>query len=198
MGNVLLSPKGRVSFPEVWEPKAFKPTDKPKFSVTLLFNVEEMDDPQRELLRAMKAAADECAMERFKMPIGKDHEYRGQPLASPFHKSEEKPEYYSDFPGWIYVKFSSFRKPGVVGTTKTNGEWDPIEPTSGEFYPGCWARVSYDAYSFTHGKNHGVAFGLRNIQKVADDDSFSGSMSTPEDDFGGAPAASAPADEIPF
>lgn len=192
MSTIRLSPKGRVSFPDVFEPKAFNPTDKPKFSLTLIFpKVEDMDPAQLELLKAMKAAANEAAMERFK--VGLDGEYRGKKLVSPFHKTDEKPEYYG--PGQIYVKFSTFTKPGLVYPDKT-----PISEASGDFYAGCWAHVSYDAYTYDHSGNRGIAFGLRNIQKVGDDDSFSGSRTSPDDDFQdvSADVATASSDEIPF
>ena len=192
MSKIQLSPKGRVSFPDIFEPKAFNPNDKPKFALTLIFPaIDDMDPAQLELLKAMKAAANAAAMERFK--VGLDGEYKGKKLASPFHKTDEKPEYYD--PGQIYVKFSSFQKPGLVGPDKT-----PIDEASGDFYAGCWAHVSYDAYTYDHSGNRGVAFGLRNIQKTGDDESFSGSKTSPDDDFedvsSEVPAASA--DEIPF
>lgn len=189
MSKMSLSPKGRVSFPDVFEARAFNPNDKPKFALTLIFPaIDQMEPDQLEKLKAMKAAANEAANERFK--VGLDGEYRGKKLVSPFHKTDEKPDYYE--PGQIFVKFSSFQKPGLVYPNKK-----PILEDSGDFYAGCWAHVSFDAYTYDHSGNRGVAFGLRNIQKVADDEPFSGSRTSPDDDFDCVEAAPSD-DEIPF
>ena len=53
----------------------------------------------------------------------------------------------------------------------------------GEFYPGCWARVSTNAYAYEQKGNKGVAFGLINIQKLRDDDPLAGSAVKAESDF---------------
>jgi hypothetical protein len=52
----------------------------------------------------------------------------------------------------------------------------------GEFYAGCYARATISPYAYDKAGNRGVAFGLRNIQKIADGEPFSG-KSKPENDF---------------
>lgn len=169
-----LSPQGRVSFPEVFVPKAMEEGQKEKFSLTLLFDPAKMDDAQKAKLRAMYDAADKAAKEKFQ--VGLKELYKGKALTSPFRKSEEKPDLYD--PGLIFVKFSSLVKPGLVDASR-----QPIGETTGDFYAGCWAHVTYTVYAYDQSGNRGVAFGLKNIQKTKDDDSFGGVRTTPEQDF---------------
>ena len=59
----------------------------------------------------------------------------------------------------------------------------PIEEMSGDFYPGCHARVSYSVYAWQHPVGGaGVSCGLNNVQKVKDDTAFDG-RSDASDDF---------------
>lgn len=185
----MLSPQGRVSFPSVFEPTAMEEGQKPKFSLTLLFDPATMDDQQKKLLQEMVHAADKAAREKFQ--VGLKEAYKGKQLTNPFRKTDEKPDYYP--PGGIFVKFSSLVKPGLVDTAKRQ-----IEEVSGEFYPGCWAHVSYTVYAYDVSGNRGVSFGLKNIQKTKDDESFSGGRSTPDEDFESLVGAADPMDEIAF
>lgn len=186
-----MSPQGRVSFPEVFVPKAMEEGQKEKFSLTLLFDPAKMDDAQKAKLRAMKEAADKACREKFQ--VGLNENYKGKALTNPFRKSEEKPDLYE--PGQIFVKFSSMTKPGLVDASRT-----AIAETSGDFYAGCWAHVTYTVYAYDQSGNRGVAFGLKNIQKTRDDDSFGGVRTTPDQDFDvleSAPAGGAD-DEFTF
>ncbi len=67
-------------------------------------------------------------------------------------------------------------KPGLVDASLQA----IIEPS--EFYAGCYARATINAYAYDRNGNRGVAFGLRNIQKIKDGDSFGGG-SKAENDF---------------
>lgn len=194
MANI--SPKGRVSFPNVFRPHAFEDGGTPKFDVTLIFDKDDMTEQQLELLKKMVAEANKAAVEKFGVKIGED--YKGKPINTPFRKTDEKPDYYE--PGKIFVKFTTRQAPGVVF-----GDRSPIDANSRDFYAGCWAHASYTVFGYDKSGNRGVAFGLQNIQKTADDEPFSGGASAAEDDFedlgGGAVtnALSTPdEDEIPF
>lgn len=197
MANI--SPKGRVSFPNVFRPHAFNEGDTPKFDVTLIFDRDDMTEQQLALFKKMAAEANKVSMERFGCKIGETS--KGRTINSPFRKTDEKPDYYE--PGKIFVKFTTRQAPGVV-----YGDRTPIDPNSRDFYAGCWAHVSYTVYAYDKSGNRGVAFGLQNIQKTADDEPFAGGASAAEDDFEdiemGGQAAVADAmsdsgdDEIPF
>ena len=161
-----LTPAGRVSFPELYVPKAAAANATPKYSLLLMFKVDELDEDGKAKLQAMKKAANDACVAEFGVGLGE--EYRGEPIASPFKKSEKKPEYMP--PGYIYVRLSGKKKPVVLDQAK-----NPIPETAPDeqaIYGGCWAHVSYGVYTYDINRNRGVAFGLNRIQKLRDDEKF--------------------------
>lgn len=197
MSGALLSPKGRVSFPAVYEAGVVNEGDKPKFSLTMVFDHEQIQadgGPQLELLKRMKEEANNVAKEAFKVGIGERDE-EGTIIKSPFRPTEDKPKYYE--PGKIFVRFANKYRPNVVDAAKR-----PIPENTDDFYAGCWAHVSYTCYAYTYMGNKGVSFSLGNIQKTGDDDPFAGRKTSADDDFdvleSSAPAQAVPGDEIPF
>jgi len=193
--STLLSPKGRVSFPNVYEASVVNEGDKPKYSVVLVFDPENMDEQQRAQLIKMKEAANKVAREAFKVGIGERHA-DGAIIKSPFRKTEEKPKFYD--PGKVFVRFANKYKPNVVDASRR-----PIGEETDDFYAGCWAHVSYTCYAYEFMGNMGVSFSLGNIQKTGDDEPFAGRRTNADDDFDvleDAPVTTTPAgdDDIPF
>lgn len=195
----IYSPVGRVSFPYVFEKNDYN--DPPKYELTLLF-------PPGTDLSELKNAARAAAREKWgdSMPKG---------LRSPFRDAGEKDGIDGYEPGWTFIAFRTTRKPGVVDKNVA----PIIDPE--EFYPGCWARVTCNPYAYARKGNSGVAFGLNNVQKMKDDESFQGGTAAEEDfdpvgdgqyesapdeydDIFGAPPPPSgdgggyPADDIPF
>ena len=159
----IMTPEFRVSFPAIFKPRGFEGSE-PKYSVNMLF---PKSTDLSELKRIAKAAADE------KWP---NKEKRPKDLRNPFRDGDaEKPDWdgYQDV---IFVKASSKMKPGLVDQN--------VQPIieEGEFYAGCWARATITAFAYNKAGNAGVAFGLQNIQKVRDDEEFSG-RGKAEDEF---------------
>lgn len=164
-----VSPIGRVSYPAVFEPSQYGQNE-PKFSLTLLF---DENDP---LLAEMKKDAARAASEKW--PNGVPKNIRS-PFRSGDERNEEKGGTCPEYAGKCYVKFQTSvdRPPQVVGPDK-----HVITAASGEFYPGCHARVSYTVYAYDAQGNKGVAFGLCNVQKIRDDDPFD-ARTTADQDF---------------
>lgn len=173
--NNYVSAPGRVSFPSVFESQSYEGDDA-KFSITLVYTKDKMNEAELEKLQEMARLANEVSKARFGCNIGEIPPSGGQVVRSPFRKGEEKPKYYQ--PGDLFVKFVSKLRPGVVDQGRT-----VIDPTSRDFYAGCWARVSYTVYAYERKGNRGVSFGLTNVQKVRDDEPLSGGNTAPEDDF---------------
>lgn len=158
------SPVGRASYPHLFQPQVDKKDpNKKTYSLTLLF--DKSTD-----LKVLKDAAEAAIAERWPNK-------RPKTIRSPFRDGDEKdsPEYA----GKIYVAFRAKedRKPGVVGPDPTI----EITQQSGEFYSGCYARVSFSAYAYETDGNVGVAFGLNNVQKVRDGERFDGRTEASED-----------------
>lgn len=162
------TPEGRVSFPKVFERSDFSG----KYECTLVF-------PKGTDLTALKQIAAAAVFAKW-------GENRPAGLRNPFRKCGEKMEVYGETfdPDDIFVAFrSANRRPGLVDAAA-----QPIME-QGEFYPGCWARISTNAYTYTVKGNSGVAFGLINIQKIRDDDPLAGSSVKAEDEFAPLPGS---------
>ena len=162
----------RVSFPAVFAPKKANPNDtddKAKYSLHMLYPVT---DPLTALRAACRIAATEKWGPQDKWPKN---------LQLPFRKGEEK-DYDGYGKGIIFVSASSKQKPGLVD--------ENVQPiiTADEFYGGCYARATVNAFAWEYMGKAGISFGLRNIQKVKDGEPFGG-KSKPENDFDSIPMA---------
>ena len=166
MGEKVFTPEFRVSFPSVFEARAFAEGQEKKFEITALF-------PAGSDLSGLKALAKQAAMDKWgdKLPAM----MKAGGLRSPFRDGSEKPD-LEGYEGCVFIKMTSKQKPGLVDQN--------VQPIidAGEFYGGCYARASVTCFAYDRMGNKGVSFGLQNIQKMRDGDAFSG-RSKPEDDF---------------
>lgn len=164
----VITGKCRLSFANVWEPKAINGGDA-KYSTSILIPKSD-----KNTLKKIKAAT-EAAKE-----LGKNEKWGGKipknihtPLRDGDEEVDEKGEAYA---GHYFLNASSKNQPGIVDRNR-----DEIIDTT-EVYSGCYARLSLNFYPFDTNGNKGVAVGLNNIQKWADGD-FLGGRSRAEDDF---------------
>lgn len=183
----ILTPKFRVSYPNVFEPKYNELSKRNEFSIVALF-------PKGADLSILRQAAAKALKEKFptreKFPescldiLSPTCVGTGQ-NGNPFRDQADREQTMDDgrkmLPagyekGAFYLNLRSTQRPGLVDMNVV----EIIDPT--QFYPGCWARADLSVYAYEKGKNKGVAFGLSNIQKVADGDAFSG-RAKPEDAF---------------
>lgn len=155
------TPKFRVSFPELFEAKAFE--DKaPKFSIQMLF---DKTTDLSELKDAVKAVA----KEKWGNNIPKG-------LSLPFRDGNEKT--LDSHKNKIVVSAFSKYKPIVVKAKFQNGQAVPILDPE-EIYAGCYAIASISPYAWEH-KNkqgavmkRGVSFNLNAVQKAGEGERFS-------------------------
>lgn len=175
--ETIMTPKFRVSFPEVFEAKAFQ-GGTPTYSLTMLFDAEAQKTPEFAKMKALaKAAAD--ARWGNKKPAN---------LRSPFRDGTEK-DLQGFGEGIIFVRASSRQRPGLV-----DQKVQKIIDQS-EFYPGCYARATVSVYAYDNSGNRGVAFGLQNIQKLADGENFTGRTEA-ENDFTAVEGGSTSVDDF--
>lgn len=157
----------RVSYPNLFEPRAMEPGDKPKYSVAMLF--QKSDTKSIPMIRKAIEAAWKEAFPTIKMPAA---------FKNPvIHDGDiEKPdkEGYADT---YYVNAKTERRPDVV-----DSQGNPLAPD--EMYPGCFARASVVVKAYEHktgGK--GVTCYLGNVMKTGDGDQLGGGSSNAADDF---------------
>lgn len=157
------TPEFRVSFPQVFEAKAFG-QQKAKFAVTMLFD-EDAD------LSEMRKAATKAAVKMF----GPKEDWP-ETFKWPFRKGDKKKD-LDGYAGKIFVKATTTQRPGVVDRFGKK-----IEPESGKFYAGCYAVATVVCAAFDKDGGKGVTFYLNNIKKTRDGEEFS-SRTKAEDDF---------------
>ena len=166
MANEKMTAVGRVSFPNVFDPKPIGDNGDPQFTMDLIF---EANDPWiKKLEKELDASAKE------KWPKGKPKNWES--CIKDGDTQEDKPEYHGKV--FISVKAKADRQPTVVDKDKSL-----ITKESGKFYGGCWARITYNVYSWEYLKKHGTSIGLNNIQKCGDGTPFGGGRTTAEEDF---------------
>lgn len=168
------TPKFRVSYPNVFEPKKNELNGQEEYSVMALF-------PKGADLSALEAEAERAVIAKW----GKDKSKWPAKLRSPFRDQAEKAKRNDDgdliLPvgheeGAIFMNLKTRQRPHVVDEKVQ----DIIDRS--EFYAGCWAIASVNAYAYSQKGNSGVAFGLGNIQKVGDGEPLGG-RTRAEDDF---------------
>lgn len=173
----LLTPRFRVSYPKVWKPELNDLNGKMEYSVVALF-------PKDADLSELKDAAVAALEKKY----GTDKSKWPPNLRSPFRDQAEKaknvdgkmvmPAGYEA--GATFMTLKSEQKPDVVD--ENVNYISPVHGNENEFYAGCWAQASVNPYVYDKKGNKGVNFGLRNIQKVGNDDPLGG-RTRPEDDF---------------
>ena len=166
----LTTPEFRVSYPSVFVARAAKKGEKEKFSVQMIF------DKKTDITKMRQAVVD-CASARW----GTDQSKWPKNFQGPWHDGSEKDaDGYG--PSVVYANASSMNRPDVVDQ-KVNR----IAESSGDFYGGCYAHAVVNPFSYDHPMGKvGVSFGLQNLQKIRDGESFSGKAKA-EDDFNELP-----------
>lgn len=171
----ILTPKFRLSYPALFEPVLNKESGKLEYRCAALFK-------KGENLDALKALAQETCAEKW----GKDASKWPKPMRSPFRLQEERmkdgvlPEGLEEGAVFINLKASEKKKPAIVDENVV----DIIDQS--QIYAGCWVRAKVTCYAYGGpgtGYQAGVAFGLGNVQKMADDKPLGGGRTRPEDDF---------------
>ena len=181
-GKKLISPNGRVSFESVFETSGMEGSERKTYNVTLLIP-KELEGEQKDRFDAMLEAANVVCGAKWGCDLeGKDKSGKvvKRGIRSPLRDGADKPDLDGYGEDVWFVRFVSGSPvgPGVVDQMKR-----PITRNSGQFYNGCWARVSFDAFGYEHPTNKGISFGLGNVQKVADGEAFGAGRTTADEDF---------------
>lgn len=168
-----VTPVFRLSFPALFEAKSYDGSA-PKFSGTAVWNPSKFTTNDKKRWKAMRAALDEESKSAFKKKVSE--------LPGNFKKGlrdgAEKADLEGFGEGTIFANLTTMMRPGVIDQDK-----QPIGPEHGnadDIYPGCYCRATVTTYSYDN-KGKGVAFGLMNIQKVADGERLDARTDAAED-----------------
>lgn len=163
----------RLSYANVWEPKAANEGQTPKYSVSLIISKED-----KETIAKVNAAIDAAIEEGIGKFGGKKP--NKATLKLPLRDGDIERDEDEAYANAYFINANSPIAPQIVDT-----KVQPILERS-EVYSGVYARVSINFYAFNSNGNKGVACGLGNIQKVRDGEPL-GSKSKAEDDFDSLP-----------
>ena len=161
--------KVRFSYAHVFEPVAANENAEKKYSVSIL--IPKKDKKTLTKIKNAVEAAKEAGKAKFGNKIPNN-------LKLPLRDGDEEHEDDENYEGMMFVNASSNRKPSIVDEN-LNEIMD-----RGEFYSGCWGRVSVNFYAFNVSGNKGIACGLNNLQKLEDGENLGGGGATAEEDFG--------------
>ena len=173
----------RASFVKVFEPGPTFDGKGLQYSVQVLI---PKDHPQ---IKQIQDAYKEVAQKAF--PGVKPGALR-LPLRDSDKEREDGKE-KAGHPGMLFLNANASikAKPQVID------RWGKVLDSDDDFYSGAWMNVSLAFYDFDKNNSKGIAVGLNNIQKWADDDRLDGRTSAFDDfeiDESDAPAAD---DEAP-
>lgn len=161
----------RLSFPDLFEAKAFQPGDEPKFKATFLI---PKGDPQIAVIE--KAVLDTI---RAKFGV-KDAEkilnsIRGNRNKFCFQDGDNSS--YDGYEGMMALGAKNSVRPLVIDRDRT-----PLAASDGKPYAGCYVNASVEFFAYdSSGK--GVSASLGGVQFVKDGDAFAGGKAASEDEF---------------
>ena len=191
------SPAVRVSYPTLFNPRAFQAGSEPKYSITLM--IDKKNEEQMKFLKQLHTDMQEALIEAWpdeskrprvsligdtRSPIkdgDKTVNNNGIPLA------EKNPEYEGHF----IIRASTASRPVVVDRNKS----EILD--ANEIYGGCFCKVCLNAYTYAMSANSGVTFGLNGVQKWSDGDSFGGGRMSADAMFEAAGGSDDPANYQP-
>lgn len=161
----------RLSFPDLFIPRPFKPGDEPKYKATLLL---AKDDPQ---IAAIETAIKEAA-KASKWGAKADSvlkSIRGNPNKFCFQDGDTKD--YDGYAGMMALTANSKSRPLVI-----DGQKNPLTQADGKPYAGYYVNASVEFFGYDN-SGSGISASLKGVQFVRDGDSFSGSTPASPDDF---------------
>jgi hypothetical protein len=160
----IITPEFRACFVALFRPTGFKNAD--GTTGKLSYSIKAAFPPNTDLKQLM-AQAQRVATDKWGNNIPKN-------LHSPFRINEEM-----DNPvvgigdDWIIMTFSAnedkFTPKSNLVDEHNNGIMDEVEA-----YSGAWYRAQVQAYDWEFAGKKGISFGLRNVQKLRDDDPIGG------------------------
>jgi hypothetical protein len=150
----------RLSFPQIWTPKAFAQGQDPRFNANFLIDKETQGD----LIKKLEAAIADVAKEKWKDKVPKG-------LKICMGDGEEKD--YDGYDGSMYVSASTKVRPVIVDQKK-----NPLAEEDGKPYAGCYVNAAISLWSQDNQWGRRVNATLDAIQFVKDGEAFGGKKVT--------------------
>lgn len=156
----------RLSYANIWTPVAIEEGADKKYSASLLIRKDD-----KETLEAIEKATDTARKEG----VGKFGGKIPAKLKLPLRDGDDERPDDEAYKNCYFINVTSKNKPGIINILK-----EEITDEN-EVYSGAWVIASLNFYAFNSNGNKGVAVGLNNLIKVADDTRLSGGISAEAD-----------------
>lgn len=175
MGNVLKLPAVRLSFPDLFVPKAFEEGQVPKFGATFLL------DPKnpRHAKTISEVRAEQARMIKEGWGVAPDKlklEYMGN---GEDKTSLQTGEVYQGYEGMIYIVCKNGTQPGVI-----DKEQQPVSADDPRVYGGAFVNASINLFLQDNKYGKAVRASVRGVQVLGYGDPFGSRFNEKEfDDF---------------
>jgi len=172
--NQVVTGECRLSFVNVFEPKAMKEGDTPKYSLTAI--IPKTDVKTIEAIKAaIQAAAEAGAQKHFggRVPTNVNHTFKDGDTETNDMGDLQK-EKYPEYANSYYIRLSTKFAPKVLNADRQ----EIIDPT--EVYSGCYGRVSMTFFAYSGDGKRGVSACLNNVLKTRDGEPLTAALSGDE------------------
>jgi len=158
----------RLSYANIWEPKAGKDDVREKYSTAILIPKKDT-----KTIEAIKVAIEEAKQAGVAKLGGKIPNNLKVPLRD--GDTDDAADGKEVYAGHYFINASSVTAPGIVDRNRK----EILDRE--EVYSGCYCVVSLNFYAYNGEKSKGIAAGLNNIMKVKDGERLDGRTSAEED-----------------
>lgn len=160
----------RLSFPDLFEPRAFKAGDKPKYKGTFL--VPKGSEQAKAVEAAIVAVAKEKWPKTWEKVLAS---IRGN--ANKFCWQDGDSKTYAGYEGMMAFSAGNAARPTVFDRDKS-----PLSKDDGKPYAGCYVNAVVELFAYDNSGN-GISASLGGVQFVKDGEAFSGGRPASSDDF---------------
>lgn len=144
----------RLSFPEIWTPKAFVEGQQPKFSCNLLLD-KENDKAQ---IASFKKAIREAALNAFSQQI---------PAGLAMCLGDGNSKSYDGYENAMFISCASRLRPQIIDRDRT-----PLVEEDGRPYAGCYVNAAISLWVMDNKYGKRVACNLNALQFSRDGETF--------------------------
>lgn len=166
----------RLSFVNLFEAKAMKEGDTPKYSVTAI--IPKSDTKTVEAIKAaIRAAAENGAQKHFggRVPTNVANTFKDGDTETN-DMGDLQNEKYPEYKGNYYIRLATKFRPKVLDANRQ----EIIDPT--ECYSGMYGRVSMTFFAYSGDGKRGVSASLNNVMKTRDGEPLTSALSGDEFD----------------
>ena len=152
--SVIMIKNARLSFPEIWTPKAFVEGQQPKFSCNLLLD-KENDKAQ---IASFKKAIREAALNAFSQQI---------PAGLAMCLGDGNSKSYDGYENAMFISCASRLRPQIIDRDRT-----PLVEEDGRPYAGCYVNAAISLWVMDNKYGKRVACNLNALQFSRDGETF--------------------------